>query len=310
MKKKWLWCLLALIAVVCIVSMCFRHPDLSQMKVSTGKLEIYNDFPSKYIKPRAVRVWLPDGYEKMEKCSVLYMHDGQMLFDDSVTWNHQEWQVDEVIGRLIADGKVPPCIVVAIDNSEEDRINEYFPCKTYLQLPADVYNQVNVKDFTADNYLKFLVEELKPFIDSHYKTFTDREHTAIMGSSMGGLISLYAICEYPQVYGAAGCMSTHLSLMLPDALGRPKVDCEPWAEAFCSYVKKNLPSMDDHYIYMDRGTVELDGSYAPYQDKIDAMFRSHGWDANHYDSRVYEGHEHNETCWAKRLDQPLQFLIK
>ena len=158
-------------------------------QVSTGRLEFYPEFQSKHITPRNVTVWLPEGYQVGEPCDVLYMHDGQMLFDATTTWNHQEWQVDEVMGRLIAEGKVRRCIVVGVDNTR-NRLNDYFPSRCYEKVPEGEREGVDVSQYKGDEYLRFLVEEVKPFIDNRYKPLTTRDHTFVMGSSMGGLISL------------------------------------------------------------------------------------------------------------------------
>ena len=127
----------------------------------------------------------------------------------------------------------------------------------------------------------------------------------MMGSSMGGLISLYALCEYPQVFGGAGCLSSHLSMgHMPDGF-----DGESWATGFRNYVDQHLPVANSSIIYMDRGTEDFDADYGPYQEKLDSVILAKGLDAEHYVSKVYNGHSHNETCWAKRLDQPLLFLL-
>ena len=177
-------------------------------EASTGTLEFYHDFPSKHIQPRTVAVWLPDGYETGEECNVLYMHDGQMLFDSTTTWNHQEWKVDEVFGKMIADGLMKRTIVVAIDNTK-DRLRELLPGKirSYMEPEAIADTAYPLED----NYLRFVVEELKPFIDEKYRPLTGRGNTFIAGSSMGGLISLYALCEYPDIFGGAACLSSHIS---------------------------------------------------------------------------------------------------
>lgn len=273
-------------------------------KVSCGKLEIYAKFPSQYVKERTVSVWLPDGYKIGEKCCVLYMHDGQMLFDADATWNHQEWQVDDVMGQLQAEGKIKRCIVVAIDNTES-RLQEYFPNKIGSNVTYKQRREADPQRFQGDAYLQFLVKEVKPFIDGHYQPLTGRESTFIMGSSMGGLISLYAMCEYPQIFGGAACLSTHLS-MRDLSLGE---DSDVWAAAFRSYVKEKLPQIDGSSLYMDRGSVGLDGSYGPYQDLMDKVIEDNKWERTRFESRVFEGHEHMEKFWAQRLDQPLLFLL-
>ncbi|MBQ3910654.1 MAG: SDR family NAD(P)-dependent oxidoreductase [Muribaculaceae bacterium] len=199
-------------------------PQPAQQQVMSGRLELFPQFQSQYIEARNVTVWLPEGYVEGEPCDVLYMHDGQMLFDATTTWNKQEWQVDEVMGRLITQGKIRRCIVVGIDNSP-NRLNDYFPTKCYKYVPQDQRATVDVSLYKGDDYLRFLVEEVKPFIDALYRPLTTREHTFVMGSSMGGLISLYALCEYPRVFGGAVCLSTHLSMRFFD----PKFNSEAWA---------------------------------------------------------------------------------
>ncbi len=274
-------------------------------QVSTGRLEFYLEFQSKHITPRNVTVWLPEGYQVGEPCDVLYMHDGQMLFDATTTWNHQEWQVDEVMGRLIAEGKVRRCIVVGVDNTR-NRLNDYFPSRCYEKVPEGERAGVDVSQYKGDEYLRFLVEEVKPFIDNRYKPLTTREHTFVMGSSMGGLISLYALCNYPEVFGGAACMSTHLSMNFFD----PKFKSELWAEGLRDYVKEHLPSANSALLYMDGGTVELDDTYRPYQNKLNAVISGLGWDSAHFVYYLFEGHKHMETYWAERLDQPFVFLLK
>ena len=128
----------------------------------------------------------------------------------------------------------------------------------------------------------------------------------MMGSSMGGLISLYALCNYPEVFGGAACMSTHLSMNFFD----PKFKSELWAEGLRDYVKEHLPSANSALLYMDGGTVELDDTYRPYQNKLNAVISGLGWDSAHFVYYLFEGHKHMETYWAERLDQPFVFLLK
>ena len=120
----------------------------AQVNVSTGTIKRLENFPSKYVDARNVDVWLPDGYSTKKKYAVLYMHDGQMLFDATTTWNHQEWQVDETVGRLIKEGKIKETIVVGVWNNGDYRRSEYYPQKTLVNLPAET------RDFIVKNSLK------------------------------------------------------------------------------------------------------------------------------------------------------------
>ena len=304
MKKNLRMIVMGAIMLCCAAVAGAQQLVASAQKVSSGTLESYPQFKSEYLSPRDVTVWLPDGYTIGEPCDVLYMHDGKMLFDATTTWNKQEWQVDEVLGRLINEGKARRCIVVGVDNTS-NRLNDYFPTKCYMYVPEAKRKDVDVSVYLGDEYLAFLVKELKPFIDNHYRPLTKPEHTFVMGSSMGGLISLYALCEYPEVFGGAACMSTHMSMQFFD----PKFDSEAWAQGLRDYVKAKLPASNSRLLYMDRGTVELDGTYQPAQDLMDVMITSMHWDSQHFSSRVFDGHKHMETFWAERLDQPLLFLL-
>lgn len=273
-------------------------------EASTGTLVRYPTFQSGFVSPRTVSVWVPEGYSEKTACSVIYMQDGQMLFDPESTWNGRSWKAEEILGRLIADGTVPPAIIVGIDSTDY-RFHEYFPDKAAAYLPADA-SRKSLAKHKGDAYLKFLVEELKPFIDARYNTFTDPAHTSIVGSSMGGLISLYAVCEYPAVFGNAGCLSSHVSFALL-ALGKSN---EAWAGSFACYLSETLPSPEGHRVWMDHGTQGLDAAYGPYQKKINAIFQAKGWDENCFCSRVFEGHDHNEDCWSERLPAVLTFLLR
>ena len=281
------------------------HYGIAQQAVSLGQLVEYPGFNSSIVTPRDVFVWLPSDYSPKEKYDVLYMHDGQMLFDANTTWNKQEWGIDEVVGKLLNEKKIKPCIVVGVANIPEARYADYFPQKALKNLPDNVVP--GDVGFNADNYLRFLVEEVKPFIDKKYSTNKSVEHTFVMGSSMGGLISLYALCEYPEVFGGAACMSTHVPMILSNELSKEKAD--QWSEAFRNYLDKNLPKANSRMIYMDRGDATLDAYYPPYQDKLDSLMARKGWKPPMWISKVFPGAGHTEEDWNKRLDNPLIFLL-
>lgn len=296
MKTKFL--LMALALLLCQYA-------FARQTVSSGKLVEYPGFQSSIVVSRDVFVWLPSDYSSKKKYDVLYMHDGQMLFDANSTWNKQEWGIDEVVGLLLKEKRIRPCIVVGVASIPETRYGDYFPQKTLEYLPDNAV-PTDVK-FNADDYLRFLVEEVKPFIDKKYSTNKGVEHTFVMGSSMGGLISLYAICEYPEVFGGAACMSTHVPMILSSDMSKEKVD--QWSAAFRNYLDEHLPKANSRLIYMDRGDATLDAYYPPYQDKLDSLMTSKGWKAPVWISKVFHGAGHLETDWNKRLDNPLTFLL-
>ncbi|NVJ97995.1 MAG: alpha/beta hydrolase [Alphaproteobacteria bacterium] len=276
-----------------------------QAEVSVGKLDKYNSFQSEHISARDVQVWLPEGYTPTKRYAVLYMHDGQMLFDASVTWNKQEWGVDEVASRLMAEGKVRDFIVVGIFNGGESRHSDYLPEKPYRMLPdgvkADLYG-IGAPDLMADEYLAFLTTELKPFIDSRYSTHKGPEHTAVMGSSMGGLISMYAIAEYPNVFGMAACLSTHWPGFSPGQVAE-------MPDTFIAYMRANLPTPDGHKIYFDYGDQTLDAHYPPLQAKVDALMKDLGYGPANWKTVFDPGANHSEEAWKKRLPDILRYLF-
>ena len=281
---------------------------------SSGEIIRHADFPSQFVGKRHIDVWLPEGYSEDKSWAVLYMHDGQNLFDSTVTWNHQEWMVDETISSLIESGQIRPVIVVGIFNNGKMRSAEYFPEKAFrtlkksdLNFIADHVDPENLEQFSnticSDQYLKFLVQELKPFIDSTYNTKRDRSNTFIAGSSMGGLISMYAICEYPGVFAAAGCLSTHW----PGFIDFPG---NPVPGAFVQYLDENLPPPETHKMWFDHGTETLDSTYGQYQERVDPIMRNHGYGAENWTTRVYPGTNHSERAWQERFDEVLLFLLK
>jgi hypothetical protein len=283
-------------------------------EVSTGQIERIENMASEFISPRHVDVWLPEGYDPGKRYAVLYMHDGQMLFDTAITWNHQAWRVHEVVSDLTARGLIEECIVVGVHNAGPLRGVEYFPQKPFFSLPEELLSQLeqSAREHSetdtppmpmADDYLRFLVEELKPLIDSRYATHSGPEHTAIMGSSMGALISWYALCEYPEVFGRAGCISTHWPI-------GAEIEGEPIVHAFFDYLRNHLPPPGRHRLYFDYGTATLDSLYEPYQRQADRIMEQAGYGPDQWITRRFDGAEHNEVSWNARLDIPLEFLLR
>jgi enterochelin esterase-like enzyme len=289
----------------------FLYAQLPQ--VARGELRRLADFPSRYVPARHVDVWLPPGYSPKKAYPVVYMHDGQMLFDSATTWNRQEWNVDEVAGKLIAKERMRPCIVVGVWNAGKDRHVEYFPQKPFESLPAARQEALYGANRTSgasvfsgvvrsDAYLKFLVEELKPYIDSAFATRPDRKNTFIAGSSMGGLISMYAVCEYPEVFGGAGCISTHWP-------GIFTMEDNPIPDAFMAYLEANLPDPKTHKLYFDYGTATLDAMYPPLQARADEVIRARGYTPKNWVTLEFPGEDHSEAAWSRRLHLPLRFLV-
>jgi len=282
--------------------------------VSAGTLHRISDFKSIYVSARHVDVWLPPGYTPKKRYPVLYMHDGQMLFDSSINWNHQEWGVDETMSQLIRTQRIRSAIVVGIWNSGAGRHADYLPQKAMESLPDSVQERMyasrrssgvsvfNGQKVHSDQYLRFLVKELKPYIDKRFATLRDRAHTFIAGSSMGGLISLYAICEYPTVFGGAACLSTHWP-------GIFTLEQNPLPEVILQYVAQHLPDPATHRLYFDYGDQTLDALYPSFQLHANELIRERGYNEHNWITRYFPGEDHSEKAWAKRLDLPLEFLL-
>lgn len=263
-----------------------------QRHTLTGEIRLHQNFHSRILSnDRAVIVYLPAGYEanKRKRYPVFYMHDGQNLFDGATSFiPGQEWRVDETAQVLIASGRAEPLIIVGIYNTP-DRVNEY----TAAQDPK--YKTGG----KADLYGRMIVEELKSFIDSNYRTLKGPKHTGLGGSSLGGLASLYLTLKYSNVFGRAAVVS-------------PSV----WfANKQIVHYVEALPKKPNVRIWMDMGTREGKDSEGAQKAISDARLLKgtlikKGWksgkDLNYFEA---EGAEHNEKAWAARLPEILTFLF-
>lgn len=230
-------------------------------------------------RKRTIRMYFPPDYSSGKRFPVIYMHDGQNLFDAGTSFSG-EWQVDETLDSLYKYNGFS-CIVVGIYNGEKNRINEYSPWRN------DTLNAGG----DGEKYASFIVKNLKPFVDSHYRTLTDRENTIIMGSSMGGLISLYMALEYPEVFGKAGIFS-------PSLWFSPKV-----FELIQNYNLKKLQKF-----YLISGGKE--GGKAVYNTlRADSLLRSIGFDENYIRCKISKDGQHNEEFWSHEFGDAVRYLF-
>jgi len=236
-----------------------KHTASSQVHIISEKFNM-----PQLDRQRRVWVYLPKDYElSKRKYPVIYMHDGQNLFDD-YTAGFGEWGVDELLDKLPAKNE---CIVVGIDHGGEYRITEYDP-----------YDSKYGKG-RGDDYVDFLVKTLKPYIDTHYRTKTGAEHTTIAGSSMGGLISMYAALKYPDVFGNAGIFS-------------PAFWIAP--EIYQLAQQKSLPAKSRFYFVC--GDAESD-SMVTDMKKMAAIIRVKGKNDDKTPVVIIKGAIHNEKQW-------------
>jgi len=305
------------IALTAAVSVQARVKPEPMPKVAVGKIERLENFRSRYVEARDIDVWLPPGYSPDKRYQVLYMQDGQMLFDATTSWNKQAWNVHLNLAALMERGEVADTLIVGIPNAGKYRYSEYFPKKYLAAVPqklrADYVRRAQHGKALSEAYLRFIVRELKPAIDKRFSTHPEADSTFIMGSSMGGMISVYALCEYPQVFGGAAAMSTHW-VGKPSAWGKPEqIQNAAFPMAAFRYLQQRLPVPGTHRLYMDHGTTGLDEIYGTHQGFVDEIVREAGYsdsgaDAN-WQSRVFEGTGHTEKDWSARLDIPLIFLL-
>ena len=281
----------------------------SKKEVLNSRIELHEAFPSKYVDARDVNVFLPHQYFEADTppFRVLYMHDGQNVFTPETAYGGVAWEADSALQAMMDSGSIHPTIIVAISNNGMKRYAEYCPEKPFLDLDASVQDSVsaeyNLNKMLADEYLLFITKELKPFIDSNYRTCTDPTHTFMMGSSMGGLISCYALLEYPDVFGGAACVSTHWPFSHSPGP-------HPFPEVMEMYLAQSITRLDStHRLYFDHGTVTLDSIYPPYQKRIDSIIAASDWSGENW-SQQFIGAEHNEASWKARISTPLSFLLK
>jgi predicted alpha/beta superfamily hydrolase len=190
-----------------------------------------------------------------------------------------------------------------------DRFRQYLPRPAYDIAPAALRAQMDAVaggPVISDAYLAWLADTLKPWVDRSFRTRPGRADTAIAGSSMGGLMSCYAIAARPAVYGQAACISSHWPAIAPNAVDGFNPDIvNMWLAVF----DRSLGAPNGRRIWMDHGTATLDAFYEPYQTAIDARFEKLGWQRGaDFESRVYPGAEHEENAWAARLPAILEWL--
>jgi len=259
----------------------------------TGDIRLHKSFHSAILNnDRDIIVYLPPGYdaEKGKRYPVFYLHDGQNIFDGATSYiPGQEWRADEVAQSLIQAGKIEPLIIVGINNAGVERVNEY----TAAQDPK--YKAGG----KADLYGRFLVEEVKPFIDKTYRTKTDAKNTGLGGSSLGGLISLYLGLKYPTVF-------TRIAVVSPSVW---------WADNQIVRYTEDQTRKPPLRIWLDIGMKEgRDAKDA--QATVDGarllkktLIRK-GWgEGKNFKYFEAEGAEHNEKAWAARVGQILEFLF-
>ena len=264
----------------------------------SGRLLARTSFPSVLVEPRTVYVWLPPGYGEgsSRRYPVIYAHDGQNLFTPETSFAGVDWGVDDAMARLALHG-VASAMVVGIWNTPR-RYNEYDPEQVFHHCLCPEEQVAYSREHgipASDNYLRFIAEELKPFIDATFSSNPGPGSTFMIGSSMGGLISVYALCLYPELFGGIASLSTHWP-----ACGGMMVE----------YCGRHLPPPGNHKLYFDYGTETDDAPYEPYQLRMDNLLQTAGYTREReWLTLKFAGEEHSERSWRRRVDIPLRFLL-
>jgi len=273
-----------------LLCLAVRCPADAPPHTLTGDFCLHPRFHSRFLRAdRDVLVFLPPGYDAggRRRYPVLYLQDGQNLFDGATSFlPGQEWRVDEAATALITRGVIEPLIIVGVYNVGNDRIEEYTPTRAGAGIAQG-------RGGGAAAYGRMLTEELKPYIDRHYRTRTDAAHTGLGGSSLGGLVSLWLGLQYPKTFGRMACLSTSAW----------------WDDRAIVRQVRALPARLPGRIWLDIGTAEDAESVAAVRDLRDAL-AAKGWKPG-VDLGYCEapGAQHNEAAWAARVGPMLTFLF-
>ena len=250
---------------------------------STPDLRRHDGFASAYLGARDIVVWLPKEYDGETRFPVLYMHDGQNLFDPETAFRKgRHWRVGETAGELIAGGRIEPLVIVGINNTGQRRLQEYTPTR-----------DPRLGGGGASDYGRMIVEELKPYIDENYRTLPDGANTAIGGSSLGGLVTLYLGLTYPRVF-------SKLAVLSPSVW---------WDRRAILRLVRQTRAKPPLRIWVDMGTAE---GRRGLEDArlLKAALVGAGWEIGrdlHY--AEYEGATHSEEAWAARVGPVLEWLF-
>ncbi len=255
----------------------------------TGNIHEHPGFRSEILgNERRLLVYLPRGYRqgKTKRYPVLYLNDGQNLFDAATAFAGVEWGADETAQRLIGTRLIEPLIIVAVENTGENRIHEYTPTAAPVEP-----NHPDTSRGQARDYGRFLVEEVKPFIDRTYRTRSEPEATGLGGSSLGGLVTICLGLWFPHIFG-------RLAVISPSVWWDNKVIL-----GMVSSLEAKLPLR----IWLDTGTAEPGWEKA--RELRDALTGA-GWrldDDLHYSE--FEGAGHDESAWGHRFEAVLRYLF-
>jgi len=267
-------------------------PGVIRAESATGDLRLHEFHSRIFHNSRFLRVWLPPSYDDQQNVArhypVLYLNDGQNLFEPATSFNGVEWQVDETADHLIREGIVPPMIIVGVDNAGKDRIREYMPHRSFQPMMLRVQ---------GSRYPSFLIKEVMPFVARYYRVASGSENTGLGGSSLGALISLYTVAVRPGVFGRLLLESPSLWASNRQII-RQSRGVRRWPER----------------VFLATGTAEAgrqdrDQSMVDDVRELASIMSRSGLDDRRLRFVVEEGATHHESAWARRFAEGLSFLF-
>jgi len=270
-----------------------KPPGVIRVEAASGDLRLHQFTSRIFRNQRFLRVWLPPGYDdatnRGTRYPILYLNDGQNLFEASTSFTGVDWQVDETAHRLIREGVVPPMIIVGIDNAGKDRLREYMPHRSLQAMMLRVQ---------GSRYPDFLIKEVMPFLARNYRVASGPQNTGLGGSSLGALISLYTVVQKPGVVG-------RLLLESPSL----------WASNRQLVRESNVVTSWPERIFLAVGTAEA-SSAERSQSVVDdvrefasILRRRAGLNDKRLRLVIEDGGSHHESSWARRFPEALTFLF-
>jgi predicted alpha/beta superfamily hydrolase len=268
------------------------EPGFIRARSATGDLRLHPFRSRVFHNSRFLRVWLPPGYDEPENAGrrypVLYLNDGQNLFEAGTSFTGVEWQVDETADRLIREGVIPPLLIVGLDNAGKNRIREYMPHRSLHPV---------ILRSRGSCYPAFLIKEVMPFVARNYRVATGAENTGLGGSSLGALIALYTAATRPGVFGRLLVESPSL-----------------WASNRQFIKESRAVKVWPERIFLATGTAEAgrpdrDRSVVDDVREFAAILRRSGLSDRRLRLLIDEGGTHHESAWARRFPEALAFLF-
>jgi predicted alpha/beta superfamily hydrolase len=258
----------------------------------TGDLRLHELQSRVFRNRRMLRVWLPPGYDdpdnKYRQYPVFYLNDGQNLFDRATAFIGVEWQVDESADRLIRRGKIPPLIIVGLDNAGKDRMREYLP---YRSLSPPVLRP------RGKRYPEFLTNEVMPFVGQRYRVAKGPENTGLGGSSLGAIAALYTVMDRSPIFGRLLLESPSLFIS-----GRRLLK---YSRAFRQWPQKVFLAIGTR----EAGRGDRDEQVVDDVRELERVLRRAGLGDERLRVKIAQGATHNEAEWAKRFPEALSFLF-